>query len=193
MTYRRFKLPEGLGTLSTIATPATFSGALRSSVATVATVATGDSRSSRPNRSKLSQTSQVSQVGKDKASIFRIHCEPDELEERKGLAMGAVPELYLDAWARLQLQRPYAMPEDRWRQAIDEAGRFLDQWGSSAIAQSWTASDLFDVPGEGKPGGLVWSLQGEAVRALGPDHAVTQADRVFDRLENNQKKRADEH
>jgi hypothetical protein len=69
----------------------------------------------------------------------------------------------------------------------------LDQWGSLAIAQGWTASDLFDVPGEGKPGGLVWSLQGEAVRALGPDHAVTQADRVFDRLENNQKKRADEH
>jgi hypothetical protein len=27
-----------------------------------------------------------------------------EIDERKGMAMGGVPELYLDAWARLQCQ-----------------------------------------------------------------------------------------
>jgi hypothetical protein len=58
--------------------------------------------------------------------------DPDqvELEERKGMAMAAcVPERYLDAWARLQCQRPAQIAEAVWRQAIDDAGRFLDQMG----------------------------------------------------------------
>jgi hypothetical protein len=41
----------------------------------------------------------------------KIHSAPDtdlevEIEERKGMAAGGVPEPYLDAWARLQCQRP---------------------------------------------------------------------------------------
>jgi hypothetical protein len=112
-----------------------------------------------------------------------------EIEERKAMAMGSVPEPFLDAWARLQLQWPYAMPEAHWQQAIDDAGRFLDQWGSVAFTLDWTPGDLFDVPANGKPGGLVWSLQGETVRGLGPEQAVTQSGRVFDRLENNQETR----
>src|ERR1019366_9516260 len=66
--------------------------------------------------------------------------------------------------------------------AIDAAGRFLDQWGSLAVEFQWKPADLFDVPRDGQSGGLVWFLQGEAVRALGPDHAVTTSGRVFDRI-----------
>jgi hypothetical protein len=91
-----------------------------------------------------------------------------ELEERKGMAMAGVPEPYLDTWARLQCHPPMGAPNEEWRQAIDDAGRFLDQWGSRAVEFGWTAGDLFDVPRDGKPGGLVWFLGGESVQAIGP-------------------------
>ena len=67
-------------------------------------------------------------------------------------------------------------------QAIDAAGRFLDQWGSLAVEFGWTPGDLFDVPRDGGLGGLVWFLQGETVRALGPEHAVTQGERILDKV-----------
>ena len=46
--------------------------------------------------------------------------EADEaaLEERKGMAMGGVPEPYLDAWARLQVQKPFGVSDAGWRQAM---------------------------------------------------------------------------
>ena len=58
------------------------------------------------------------------------------------------------------------------------------QWGSRAVEFGWTAGDLFDVPRDGKPGGLVWFLGGESVQAIGPRRMVTQDGRVFNRFEN---------
>lgn len=43
--------------------------------------------------------------------------------------MDSVPECCLDGWVRLQCQQPANVTEARWRQAIDDAGRFFDQWG----------------------------------------------------------------
>jgi hypothetical protein len=65
--------------------------------------------------------------------------EPDqaELEERKGMAMESVPERYLDAWARFQLQCPDGVTEQAGRQAIDDTGRFLDKWGKLADSFGW--------------------------------------------------------
>jgi hypothetical protein len=116
------------------------------------------------------------------AGVARPEPDDADLEERKGMAMGSVPEPYLDAWARLQCQKPMRVSDDDWRQAIDAAGRFLDQWGSLAVEFQWKPADLFDVPRDGRPGGLVWFLQGETVRALGPEHAVTEGERIFDRV-----------
>jgi hypothetical protein len=56
-----------------------------------------------------------------------------ELQERIGMAAGSVPERYLDTWAWLQCQRPWGVTEARWRQAIDDAGKFLDQLGQSFV------------------------------------------------------------
>ena len=36
-----------------------------------------------------------------------------------------------------------------------------------------------NVPRDGSPGGLVWFLVGETVRALGPAHAITESGRNF--------------
>jgi hypothetical protein len=57
---------------------------------------------------------------------FTSLLDPDEagIEKCKGMAMNSVPEPYLDAWARLQCQKPVPVPETQWRQAIDDAGRF---------------------------------------------------------------------
>ena len=68
------------------------------------------------------------------------------------MAMGGVPEPYLDAWARLQYQKPMRVSDAEWRQAINDAGRFLDQWGSRAVEFGWAAGKLFDVPRDGRQG-----------------------------------------
>ncbi len=118
------------------------------------------------------------------AEPVAVSTEPDEaeIEERKAMAAGGVPEPYLDAWARLQCQQPIGVGEVAWRQAIVDSGKFLDAWGSLAVEFQWTPGDLFDVPRDGLPGGFVWFLTGEAVRALGPEHAVTEGERIFDRI-----------
>lgn len=72
------------------------------------------------------------------------------------MAMGNVPEAYLDGWARLQCQRPVTVSEYEQRQAINDAGLFLDYWGSIALELGWNPADLFDAPTDGNAGGLVW-------------------------------------
>ena len=42
------------------------------------------------------------------------------------------------SWAGLQCQKPMRVSDDDWRQAIDDAGRFLD-WGTLAVEFQWTA------------------------------------------------------
>jgi hypothetical protein len=81
---------------------------------------------------------------------------------------------YLDGWARLQCRRPAGVPEEVWRQAINDGGRFLDRWGSRANELGWTPGDLFDVPCDGKEGGLVWELAGKAVIRLDKEFAVLE-------------------
>jgi hypothetical protein len=90
----------------------------------------------------------------------------DAIEERAALAADCVPACYLEAWARLQCQKPASVSEAEWRRALDDGGRFLDAWGEDAAALGWMPGDLFDVTG-----GLVWWLVGERVAALRPDHA----------------------
>ena len=106
----------------------------------------------------------------------------DAIEERAGLAADCVPACYLDAWARLQCQRPFTIDFGReWRRAINDAGLFLDAWGADAAAMRWSAGELFDVPRAGRPGGLVWQLEGERVEALGADHGRASDGRVIER------------
>jgi hypothetical protein len=68
-----------------------------------------------------------------------------------------------------------------WRQAIDDAGRFLAQWGSLAVEFGWTPGDLFDVPRDGAVG-LVWWLKSRTVAALGPGARVRGRPRLRPRV-----------
>jgi hypothetical protein len=57
------------------------------------------------------------------------------------------------------LRKPMAVSNEVWQRAIDDAGRFLDDWAGLAVEFDSTAGDLFDVPRDGKFGGLVWGLK----------------------------------
>jgi hypothetical protein len=85
------------------------------------------------------------------------------------------PKAYFDAWARLQVQRPSIVQNEEWRQAVEDAGLFLNDWGAQALHFEWSPANLFDVPRDGSAGGLVWFLQDEAVRALGPEYAIADS------------------
>ncbi len=103
----------------------------------------------------------------------------DAVEERAAMAADRVPACYLDAWARLQCQQPLSVPDAEWRLAIHDAGLFLDAWGSDAAAMRWSAGELFDVPRAGRPGGIVWRLNGAGVKALDADHVRATDGRVI--------------
>jgi hypothetical protein len=88
--------------------------------------------------------------------------DPAVVEERAGLAADRVPAAYLDAWARLNHQRPFRVSDDEWRRALDDGGLFLDAWGEDAAAMDWTPGDLFDVTA-----GLIWRLDGRRAETIG--------------------------
>ena len=96
------------------------------------------------------------------------------IEERAGLAADCVPACYLDAWARLNCQKPLRVSDAEWRLAHDDGGQFLDAWGEDAATLGWTSGELFDVTA-----GLVWRLGGERIEALGPDHARLRGGRTL--------------
>ena len=98
--------------------------------------------------------------------------------ERAAIAieLGRVPPAYADSWAAFQSRKPGHVAEAEWLRAVDDAGRFLDEWASLALDFGWRPPDIFG------PGGLAWFCAGERVRALGPDNAITASGRIFARL-----------
>jgi hypothetical protein len=101
-----------------------------------------------------------------------------EFEERAGLASDRVPNVYLDAWARLNCQRPANISEPEWRRALDDGGQFLDHWGYVAHAFGWTPGEIFEVSV-----GLVWRLSGEPVEFIGSQHVKLSGGRTIRRTE----------
>jgi hypothetical protein len=104
--------------------------------------------------------------------------DPADIDERAGIASDRVPAIYLDAWARLNCQKPARVSEVEWRLALDDGGRFLDAWGEDAAGLGWTPGDLFDVKG-----GLVWRLGGARVERLNVFSAILNDGRELKRRE----------
>jgi hypothetical protein len=97
--------------------------------------------------------------------------------ERAAIAieLGRVPPAYADSWAAFQTRKPGQVSEAEWFRAVDDIGRFLDEWARLALDFGWRPPDIFG------PGGLAWFCAGERVRALGPDNAITASGRIFAR------------
>lgn len=106
------------------------------------------------------------------AVIYALPFCPASIDERAAIAQheGGVPQHYAFRFAELQHECPADIALARWHLAINDAGRFLDQWGRNAHALGWLGSDLF---GRAQPTatalatmGLVWRLNGRRVLAL---------------------------
>jgi hypothetical protein len=122
-------------------------------------------------------------------NVGNEHCEPgtsagtcplpDDVAEAERAAiaieLGRVPPAYADSWAAFQTRKPGHVSEAEWFRAVDDAGRFLDEWSALALGFGWRPSDIFGL------GGLAWFCAGERVRALGPDNAITVSGRIFTR------------
>jgi hypothetical protein len=95
----------------------------------------------------------------------KLKFDPDALEERAALVQyeASVPRGWAEGFARLDRSMP---PESfsvtRWQQIIDDGGRFLDRWSSTADALGWDPASVFGL----KPAGLVMLIDGGDVTAI---------------------------
>jgi len=109
--------------------------------------------------------------------------EQDECAEAERAAIAIVdarvPPAYAEAWAALQLRKPGPVSADDWFRAVDDAGRFLDEWATLALDFGWQPDDIFG------PSGLAWFCAGKRIRALGPCNAITTNGRIFTRTTAN--------
>jgi hypothetical protein len=83
---------------------------------------------------------------------------------------------YRLAFDTFRAYRPYGITRFRHDQAVWAAEIFLNEWVDFAAELGWPVEDIFNR------NGLIWWLGVEIVRALGPEHAVTEASRIYDRL-----------
>jgi hypothetical protein len=123
--YRHFKISDGVPANANVAKVANDQSAEDQTLATLATLALA--------------AAQTTKTGGQPE--LEPKPDPAELEERKGIASG-VPERYVDAWARFQSQCPGGVTEQAWCQAVEDAGRFLAQWGKLADSFGWSPGDL---------------------------------------------------
>jgi hypothetical protein len=84
---------------------------------------------------------------------------------------------YGEAFAALQIACPVNVPRERWRQAIEDAGLFLGQWGCEAERLDWQIEELFGLHAEAPMSrydhmGLIWILRGRSVTAINLDFAM---------------------
>lgn len=165
MGYIRFDFSKIHGTPATLATFATLHPEQSQNVADVANVAGGISGSAPRSVANVASVA----GGTLKTKIGMLTSADD------GAAFltidGGIPDAYADAFIALQAAPPEGASEMRWRQAIDDAGRFLDRWGTTAAALSWAATDLFEFIPTGCSG-LAWELAGREVIVLTSDTAI---------------------
>jgi hypothetical protein len=88
----------------------------------------------------------------------------------------ATVDAYRAALANFKKRRPHGITRLRHDQACWAGEMFLGEWETMAAEFSWSADDIF------APDGLARWLGVEVVTALGPEHAVTETRRIYDRV-----------
>ena len=118
-----------------------------------------------------------------------------DLDECAAIAIydGGIPEAYATAFAELQIAQPIGVSLPQWLRAVDDAGRFLDQWGHVAEQLQWSVEDLFKrpAPTAKTPAldlgtlGLCWVIDGRNVVALDAYSATIGGRRMFRSLDQS--------
>ncbi len=74
---------------------------------------------------------------------------------------------------------PPLVPDRRWRELMDSAGRFLDRWAATAAALGWTMHDVFGCDPQ-RPvqrldqQGLIWQLHDAEIVSMTADAATVR-------------------
>jgi hypothetical protein len=97
------------------------------------------------------------------------------------------PFPFAAAFEALERRCPEYIEPDHWQRCIDDAQRFLADWGDKAATLGWTADELFGLhlpPAKPHPSynrlsrydctGLLWGLEGRRVVALSSDTAAVE-------------------
>jgi hypothetical protein len=120
----------------------------------------------------------------DAADLTKPHT-PDlnkpEIEERAAIIEegAGVPREWAEGFAlMLAMPCPAGFYADQWRDALDGAGRFMDQWAARAAALGWTAAEVFGVypaapMADHSRRGLIYYLKpGERIAAITEETAT---------------------
>jgi hypothetical protein len=117
------------------------------------------------------------------ASIPQVDHWSDREEERAAIAEhdGGIPRAWAEGFARLDPDRPPGdVQPERWRQFVNDVGRFLDSpLCAAAAALGWRPYDLFGCDRD-RPfaridqAGLLWLLNGNRLMALTENTATIE-------------------
>ena len=144
-----------------------------------------------PNVPKSTPSSSFGTFGTYGAEVEKAHtgcahrnrtADVDQLEERAAFIEGGglVPRNWAEGFAKLDVMAPpLGFPVSRWRQLIDDGGRFLDNWAQEAAALGWYVEDVFGVDGVDPDSGyeamgLVAMIRGGVVTRITKCMAVIQ-------------------
>jgi hypothetical protein len=101
------------------------------------------------------------------------------INREKPFGLDHVPECYQAAWRSLLSQCPALVGPFVWEAVKHDAAILFGDFGRLLGEYQWGPGDLFDVPHDGKSGGLVWFIKGSPVTAIGHSMAQTQDGRIW--------------
>src|SRR5271167_1948150 len=113
-------------------------------------------RQLRPLRHEIDKRGKTGSKAVAAGVAATLDTEADAIEERAAIISETCPAPYADTFARLNHQKPMTVSDAQGSRALDDAGRFLDDWGAEAAAMQWSVGELFVIPRERQPGGIVW-------------------------------------
>jgi hypothetical protein len=101
------------------------------------------------------------------------------IKREEPFGLDHVPERYQTACRSLLSQCPASVGPFVWEAAKHDAAILFGDFGRLLGEYQWPPGDLFDVPHNGKSGGLVWFIKGSPVTAVGHGMAQTQDGRIW--------------
>src|SRR5262249_54153051 len=90
-----------------------------------------------------------------------------------------VPERFNAAWEAMLAQCPPGVRPIVWQAATTDAADLFGYWGLQLKNLGFVPGDLFDVPHDGRQGGLAWFKKGSPVLALGRGFANLGDGRIW--------------
>ena len=104
-----------------------------------------------------------------------------DLDEREAMALeGGVPPAFAPLFAVMQVARPASVDVNRWNQAVNDAGVFLDTWGGIEKQLGWNGREIMGP--QFTPAALAWALKGTHVVSLTATRACLSDGRIFIRI-----------